>query len=347
MNNDTIVDTNALLQTPLGELTSDTSGNILLPSASASVNQVHADSAPVAEQTPIPTTGFPIHLLLMITRLSKILQVKRDLIIKLNEMNAEAERVRANSNGATGVFSKEFQMNYAILVLDLEKLNKDLSEYLNGVQRYCEDCTVDFRLRNIDIDGTLTNLSPTSSTASLDLNSGSLLVSEIKLKHLKESTKLVNRLNRIDENNETQIKIEDNMNKINLNETLVNNGEACEPTRTGKIKSKKTLDLIVKLTSLLSQLKEFVNATSSSNLIANNIDTEDSSNSEQVVATTGNGKIFVPFCMRALAESMNEIKQGLSTIDNAALFEDKVQIHVNHVESMLSSYNKLNAFTKS
>lgn len=346
------MDPNTLLQTPLGELTSDTSGNILLPSAS--VNQIQVDSAPSAtDQAPIETTGFPIHLLLMITRLSKILQVKRDLIIKLNDMNAEAERIRASTDGASGVFSKEFQMNYAILVLDLEKLNKDLSEYLNGVQRYCEDCTIDFRLRTVDIDGTLTNLSPTSSTTSVDPNSGSLLVSEIKLKHLKESTKLVNRLNRIDENNETQIKIEDNMNKINLNETLVNSGEACQVNRSGKIKSKKTLDLIIKLTSLLSQLKEFVNATSNSstsNLISNHIDTEDSSNSQDVVtnaATTGNGKIFVPFCMRALAESMNEIKHGLSTIDNAALFEDKVQIHVNHVESMLSSYNKLNAFTKS
>lgn len=79
--------------------------------------------------------GYPIRLLVMITRLNKILNVKREFVAKLNNMNTEAEKLRANSEPIT----REFQTNYAILVLDLDKLNKDLSDYLNGVQRYCEE----------------------------------------------------------------------------------------------------------------------------------------------------------------------------------------------------------------
>ena len=33
----------------------------------------------------------------------------------------------------------DFQKTYAGIVLELEKLNKDLNEYLNGVQTYCLD----------------------------------------------------------------------------------------------------------------------------------------------------------------------------------------------------------------
>lgn len=38
--------------------------------------------------------NFPIHLLLMVTRLNKILVVKRDLVKKLSQMNADAERIK-------------------------------------------------------------------------------------------------------------------------------------------------------------------------------------------------------------------------------------------------------------
>ena len=79
--------------------------------------------------------GYPIRLLAMITRLNKILNAKRDFIAKLNALNTEAEKLRANNEPITG----DFQTNYAILVLDLDKLNQDLSDYLNGIHRYCED----------------------------------------------------------------------------------------------------------------------------------------------------------------------------------------------------------------
>ena len=78
----------------------------------------------------------------MITRLNKILNIKKESVSKLNLMNAEAERIKANNLQ----FTKEFQTNYALLVLDLEKLNKDLLDYLSGVQRYCEEFAPEFKI---------------------------------------------------------------------------------------------------------------------------------------------------------------------------------------------------------
>ena len=48
-------------------------------------------------------------------------------------MNSQAEK--ANSYGET--LTLEFQRKYATIVLDLERLNKDLNELLVGVQRFC------------------------------------------------------------------------------------------------------------------------------------------------------------------------------------------------------------------
>ena len=41
----------------------------------------------------------------------------------------------------------EFQKKYANVVLELEKLNKDLNEYLVGVQNYCQE--VDIYLNSV------------------------------------------------------------------------------------------------------------------------------------------------------------------------------------------------------
>ena len=132
------VDLNSQFQTPL----LNASGFISTSNISNKVNS--------SKMTPLTGNnnngilgGFPIHLLLMITRLNKILNIKKDYIRNLNEMNIIAEKNKANNL----ILTKEFQMNYAILILDLEKLNKDLSDYLVGVQHYCEEFSPEFRLK--------------------------------------------------------------------------------------------------------------------------------------------------------------------------------------------------------
>lgn len=77
--------------------------------------------------------GFPIQLLKKVARLSRVLTIKREKIQKLSDMNAQAEKF--NSYGET--LNLEFQRKYATVVLDLERLNKDLNELLVGVQRFC------------------------------------------------------------------------------------------------------------------------------------------------------------------------------------------------------------------
>uniref|UniRef100_A0A8D0CMN9 Lin-9 DREAM MuvB core complex component n=1 Tax=Scleropages formosus TaxID=113540 RepID=A0A8D0CMN9_SCLFO len=77
--------------------------------------------------------GFPIKFLVQVTRLSKILMIKKEHIKQLKEMNTEAEKLKSYSMP----IGFEFQKRYATIVLDLEQLNKDLNKVLHEVQQYC------------------------------------------------------------------------------------------------------------------------------------------------------------------------------------------------------------------
>ncbi|XP_071099415.1 protein lin-9 homolog isoform X1 [Haliotis cracherodii] len=79
--------------------------------------------------------GFPIKFLVLVTRLSKILMIKKDWIRQLQDMNTQAEKLKSYQQPIT----VEFQRKYANIVLELEKLNKDLTEYLVGVQQFCQE----------------------------------------------------------------------------------------------------------------------------------------------------------------------------------------------------------------
>ncbi|KAM8946392.1 protein lin-9 homolog [Pelodytes ibericus] len=77
--------------------------------------------------------GFPVEFLVQVTRLSKILMVKKEHIKQLRDMNTEAEKLKSYS-APIGI---EFQRRYATVVLDLEQLNKDLNKVLHKVQQHC------------------------------------------------------------------------------------------------------------------------------------------------------------------------------------------------------------------
>ncbi|KAK6191490.1 hypothetical protein SNE40_003165 [Patella caerulea] len=79
--------------------------------------------------------GFPIKFLVLVTRLSKILTIKKDWIQQLKEMNTQAEKSKSYQQPIT----VDFQRKYANIVLELDKLNKDLNEYLMGVQDFCQE----------------------------------------------------------------------------------------------------------------------------------------------------------------------------------------------------------------
>lgn len=243
--------------------------------------------------------GFPIRLLLMITRLNKILNIKRETVSKLDAMNKEAERTKANNEE----FTKEFQTNYAIIVLDLEKLNKDLSDYLHGVQRYCEEFAPEFKITSDDLE---------NSTENSDSK-----INDIKHNLFNESSNLITKLNSL---NVGDIKAKDN-------NTLENKCSNDTVKVKKRINSRRIISLITKLTSLFHQLREYVNSTNQSN--------------------TENGKpngIFLTYYSQLINESIAEIKESLSSERMTTLFEDKIQVHLNYIQSTLCYYNRLHAF---
>jgi hypothetical protein len=76
--------------------------------------------------------GFPVRFLRLVVRLSKILGIKKERIERLNEMNTQAEKLLSFGES----FVPEFQAQYASSVLDLDRLNKNLSVCLQDVQEY-------------------------------------------------------------------------------------------------------------------------------------------------------------------------------------------------------------------
>ncbi|OCT77534.1 protein lin-9 homolog [Xenopus laevis] len=90
--------------------------------------------------------GFPVEFLVQVTRLSKILMIKKEHIKLLREMNTEAEKLKSYS----APISIEFQRRYATIVLDLEQLNKDLNKVLHKVQQYCYELAPDQGLQPAD-----------------------------------------------------------------------------------------------------------------------------------------------------------------------------------------------------
>lgn len=83
--------------------------------------------------------GFPVEFLIQVTRLSKILMIKKEHIRQLKDMNTEAEKLKSYS-APIGI---DFQRRYATLVLELEQLNKDLNKVLHKVQQYCYELAPD------------------------------------------------------------------------------------------------------------------------------------------------------------------------------------------------------------
>lgn len=222
--------------------------------------------------------GFPVRLLVLITRLNKILLVKKDFIKKLNELNIQAEKFKAKNEK----YPRDFQLKYASLVLELERLNKDLNDYQIGVQSYCEEFSPE--------------LTPFSNPVCNP--------NELKTRTYKEAQDIFDKINRF-------------------------------PNNTTIIKSSHISELITKLTSLMLQIRDYSNAN-----VSNTIGDDLSPNSYNNNSMSNS----VYFDTKALNFTLDEIKKSLNS-KNIKLFEDKIQVHLNHINSGLSQFNKLHAFT--
>lgn len=79
--------------------------------------------------------GFPIRLLQNMVIVTKILAAKRSKINQIKTMNTEAEKFNSFDTEAP----EDFEKKYALILIDLEKLNKDLQTYLIEMQSYCQE----------------------------------------------------------------------------------------------------------------------------------------------------------------------------------------------------------------
>lgn len=77
--------------------------------------------------------GFPIKLLEHMVLVNKILTLKRTKVNSLKEMNTEAEKFQSFGTD----MPEDFEKRYAGILIELEKLNKDLQKYLDEIQTFC------------------------------------------------------------------------------------------------------------------------------------------------------------------------------------------------------------------
>ncbi|KAL3314703.1 Protein lin-9 [Cichlidogyrus casuarinus] len=79
--------------------------------------------------------GYPMKFLVMVTKLSKILEVKKRCVDELRELNSDAERKLSVQE----TISIDFQHAYLTIVVQLERLNKELNQYLAHVLQYANE----------------------------------------------------------------------------------------------------------------------------------------------------------------------------------------------------------------
>ncbi|XP_061390607.1 protein lin-9 homolog [Musca vetustissima] len=109
--------------------------------------------------------GYPPKLLETLVRLKRALKIKQSKLSRLNDMNNEAELkvsqqlVAAHNNSGSSSsdesqninaadgngpqLSEEFQRRYASIIISMEKMNRDIQDYLNEVQSFASDITRD------------------------------------------------------------------------------------------------------------------------------------------------------------------------------------------------------------
>lgn len=121
--------------------------------------------------------GFPIKLLEKIILVTKILDAKKDKVQQLKNMNSEAERCNLFEN----LYPSDFEKRYASILIDLERLNRDLQTYLDDIQLHCQE------------------IAPESSLAAM------LAPSHLRERCKEEAQEIVQRNNNITTNEKTPI----------------------------------------------------------------------------------------------------------------------------------------------
>lgn len=81
--------------------------------------------------------GFPLKLLELIIRTKKTLAAKEMKLLRIKHMNTEAEMLKSYNEP----FPDDFQQRYASIIIGMEKLNRDMQDYLKQIQSFTRDLT--------------------------------------------------------------------------------------------------------------------------------------------------------------------------------------------------------------
>lgn len=110
-------------------------GDPMLSSASsASFIKLEGYQRPKLPNLVLPTTGsiggYPVKLLETMVLVRKTLEVKQLQLLKIRRLNVEAEVVKSFGDNAP----EDFQKKYGSLLVEMERINRDLADYLNILQ---------------------------------------------------------------------------------------------------------------------------------------------------------------------------------------------------------------------
>ncbi len=143
-------------------------------------------------------------------RINKIISIKKEYVNKLRKMNNEVELLNSfslsiNKNEQHTTKSdhrKEFQNDYANVILDLNQLNNDLSQYVRGLENVSSEFLINFDAINMTSDSMNEDYETTSN---LNLISTFMFKSDLKNKYLNDSVELIKQLRNDKMNHTTQI----------------------------------------------------------------------------------------------------------------------------------------------
>lgn len=108
-----------------------------LGSKTDGLNHDHLTSPTDGEEA--SNSQYPMKLLALMVRISKILTMKKKRIYELKSMNDEVERLHSLDQRVPF----ELKKSYASTILDLEKLNNDLDDHLKAIQIFSCDLSID------------------------------------------------------------------------------------------------------------------------------------------------------------------------------------------------------------
>lgn len=131
--------------------------------------------------------GFPVKLLELIVRTKKTLSAKQMKLLRLQNMNSEAEIYKSYGDP----FPEEFQKRYASLVVAMEKLNRDILEQLNQLQSSCKNLTQDPAVMAMIAPSHLREQCREQAEETFDKNNKGQLTNDAMIKLIKDLTTIM------------------------------------------------------------------------------------------------------------------------------------------------------------